>query len=59
MILTCTQLERLISSVVAGHTANMRHFRLAFEAYLRLFEDKSELLERNGFRGLFSSSIAH
>jgi len=44
--------NRGVRSAVHTHRSNVQHFKVAMEAYTRLIQEKAEIIERNGLRGI-------
>jgi len=43
---------RVWRQIMIVHRENMQHFRVALEAYLRLIQEKGEVIEKHGLRGV-------
>jgi len=47
-----TAMDRGVQAAIQTHQGNMNHFKVALEAYLRLIEEKSDLIQRHGLKGV-------
>lgn len=53
------QLYRGVQAAVETHRGNMQHFKVAVEAYLRLMQQRAELVERHGKLGWMEGFPTH
>lgn len=47
-----TTMSRGVRGAMHAHRGNLTHFKVALEAYLRLIQEKTEIIERHGLRGI-------